>query len=164
MKYKTGDHVKRPDSVHMAIASTVKGTSPIYAVVNPKDGAIEWLTEIDLDKMGFVKSTPSLKAWADAKEGDIVSNGHGYRKIVSRIGDCVLISLSPHSRKNEDTYKKIAEQISDLTDGEYDDTLETVLDMLPYTMQEAHQMLGPGGMGWRTVQYCALLGWELLRE
>jgi hypothetical protein len=164
MKYKVGDYVQRPvNSVHLRVCAAYDGEVPLYALLSPKTTQPDWISELELDMLEFRISHPELEKWRGAKEGDIVNDGNGFCKVLARIGDVVVLSRSPVPRDEFSKLEDLADQLNSL-EPDTKATSEMALSLQPKTLHEAHRMVGPGSCEWRTVEFYALMSWELLRE
>lgn len=172
MKYKVGDYVTRPtNTVHLRVCAAYEGEVPLYAVLSPKDPKPNWLSELELDLLEFGPSQPKFKEWENCKAGDIVNDGLGFCKILARIGNVIMLSRSPVPKDQQPKLEALADQLSSLEEndsdkerGEDKTVSKLAMKIQPKTLQDAHRMVGPGSCEWHTVEYYALMNWELLRE
>lgn len=202
-KFKLGDYVVAPGMIILRIDAVIPGSMPIYAlggysnkfktngVSQEKD--IQWVSEYMMDKMGFVKTTPDFEKWKNIAVGDIVLIPDGSDEgvniddrrleqyhVLARVGDSVLFSQTPKSRKQHQKDEEIEQQLNELVDE-----LESHLDEIPglqvsakiiktglhkstYEKQLEEMIVGSNAYKvpgyWFTVDELAMMDWKLLKE
>lgn len=167
--YKIGDFLAAPKTVILEVVAVVDtGAMPVYGFRSPKHNHIQWETSYQVEQDNMKKLTPDFKAYSKIKTGDILKIGGGsieegvYIRVLARVGDAVLLSEKPQAEKIKKV-TKLAEQLSDLTDGELDimqaldaDDRETLRKMASTTHASK---LANEWMYWGTI---CLMNWTLI--
>jgi hypothetical protein len=173
-KYKVGDYLTADDSVIMRVDAVIADDpyNPLYGVSHEKrpdrekDTLLQWATEYELDHNPPVYHiTPEWDKWAKVKAGDLIHVGtsidKGYVKVLARVGNLVMLSSKPTTRKEKESLNRIAGQIEDLTDGKVTkiEITKTIGKDMELTTSEAHKT---ANSYWWTTEQLARMHWELL--
>lgn len=165
-KFKVGDYVTRPDWVYLRVVAALPSDNTLYALVNyTKKPALQWLTEFEVEQWQLKLAKPDFECWKNIAVGDMIQirdNDHShYRKVLARIGDAVMLSEAPVSKKQRDTLDKLAAQVEELTSGvvEKEELLSGV--NLPMNTVAAYKT---ADAKWTTVDVLAHMHWTLIRQ
>lgn len=148
MKYKPKDYLRsdKAHSVFIRVEAAVNGEIPFYALRNAHvDKKLWWVSEYVLDAFGFFKDTPKFEAWNNLKAGDLIAhgekNGHkDFVKVLARIDNLVMLSMSP-VHPEEEPANKIVAQLNELADeaGIDDETREVTTKMVSSVIKATTQ-------------------------
>lgn len=188
-KYKVGDYLTAPYTVFLHIVCVIPAENPIYALVSPKNTAkakdLLWHTEWELEQLGLNKNVPDFSKWTSIAIGDPVyiaqEDGSGHTHyVLAKVGDCVLLSNHPKSRKEQQANAKLQEQLDKLLEEVEEHgqdvpglqvsanimreaTTRTNWDLKWEEMLTGNKAFKIAG-SWYTTEELALMNWELAKE
>lgn len=169
-KYKVGDYVVAPTLVYREIlVALTDGPIPIYGARTPKNwDKVAWYTEFEFDDDHVVKGKPDFALWKTVVEGDVIKCGNtddrNYIRVLARVADTVLVSEEPQAEKVKQV-TELSDQIKKLTEGSIDpmgSLDKSDRDMLRKIASTTHA--SKIASGWMTIEYLALMNWQLIRE
>lgn len=165
--YAVGEYVTADDWIYLKVIAVIPNDgNPIYGVVNQKSKKkIQWHSQAEFNHSNTYKGTPDFAFWNTIAPGDMVRIGvtpdRAYVKVLARVGDAVLLSMTPSTRKERETYDKLTSQIEELTDGAIEKKELQRSQYLPQSVNEAHSF---AANEWMSTTSLALMHWTLIKE
>jgi hypothetical protein len=191
-KYKLGDYMTAIDRVFLQVMAVIPSDNPMYAIRIPMrpnstkpEQLITWHSEFELDKFKMEKAEPDFSKWQTIEYGDIIyvkgSEGAGHsHHVLARVGNAVLLSMEPKSRKEQKAHVELQNQLDDLMqeleqhdqdvpglkviakitkEATHKSDIDNLIDDM-LTGQNAYKVAGE----WWMIDQLALMNWELARE
>lgn len=169
-KLRPGDYVTRDDRVFLRILGTIDSDlGPTYACLCPKCADIHWYSQYEMDSDGMTKAEPDLAAYQALRSGDIIHCGHsddrGYRTVLARAGDAILLSQEPNKHLAQALLK-----VDKMLKAEMADSDLQLSDILG--KDEMHRLKKLGSSlhaakiagDWYSVEKLALYNWPIVSE
>lgn len=189
MKFPVNTYIVAPHTIFLLIVAAFPSSEEtVYAVKSHREAEkISWHTEYELEHLGFTSHQPDFAAWAAIKEGDMFHklarvnepNSDHYHKVISRVGNTILMSSCPQDREEQKAKADILKQIEELSESI---NLPTVVSTQMKTAIKGdiviseeftaayNKMMMPSNAfhvassDWITVHDLALMNWRLVSD